>query len=65
MKLRRLMAIGRKEVLQVVRDPRSLMIALLLPLMQMFMLGYGVSLDITQSPCASRPGGEPSSRRTC
>ncbi len=43
---RRLAAIAYKETLQVWRDPRSLAIALLLPLMQMALLGYGVSLDI-------------------
>jgi len=32
------------------RDPRSLMIALLMPLMQMALLGYGVSLDIKHIP---------------
>lgn len=53
MKLRRIAAIARKETLQVLRDPRSLMIALLLPLMQMFMLGYGVNLDVDAIPiCA-------------
>jgi ABC-2 type transport system permease protein len=46
----RLRAIARKELLQVWRDPRSLMIALLMPLVQMFMLGYGVSLDIKHVP---------------
>ncbi|MEI9992027.1 MAG: ABC transporter permease [Rhizomicrobium sp.] len=46
----RLWAIARKELLQVWRDPRSLMIALLLPVVQMFMLGYGVSLDIKHVP---------------
>ncbi len=50
MKLVRLKAIARKEFLQVWRDPRSLMIALLMPLVQMFMLGYGVSLDIKHVP---------------
>jgi len=50
MNLVRLMAIARKELLQVWRDPRSLMIALLLPVVQMFMLGYGVSLDIKHVP---------------
>ena len=53
MRVRRIAAIARKEALQVVRDPRSLMIALLLPLMQMFMLGYGVNLDVKHIPmCA-------------
>jgi ABC-2 type transport system permease protein len=48
--LKRLLAIGYKETLQVWRDPRSLMIALLMPLMQMVLLGYGVSLDIRRVP---------------
>lgn len=43
---RRLFAIAYKETLQVCRDPRSLAIALLMPLLQMALLGYGVSLDI-------------------
>lgn len=46
MRLRRLKAIAVKEVLQVWRDPISLMIALLMPFMQMILLGYGVSLDV-------------------
>ncbi|HEX7648303.1 MAG TPA: ABC transporter permease [Noviherbaspirillum sp.] len=50
MRLRRIKAIGMKECLQIVRDPRSLMIALLIPLMQMFMLGYGINLDIKRIP---------------
>jgi len=44
--LRRVFAIAYKETLQVWRDPRSLAIALLMPFMQMALLGYGVSLDI-------------------
>lgn len=50
MKLRRLLAIAYKEALQIRRDPRSLAIALLMPLMQMGLLGYGVSLDIKHVP---------------
>jgi len=50
MNVRRILAIARKELIQVRRDPRSLAIALLLPLMQMFLLGYGISLDITNIP---------------
>jgi ABC-2 type transport system permease protein len=50
MKLRRLQAIAVKEMLQIWRDPRSLMIALLMPFMQMFLLGYGVSLDLKHIP---------------
>jgi len=50
MNLRRVFAIAFKETLQVWRDPRSLAIALLMPLMQMALLGYGVSLDIKRVP---------------
>jgi len=50
MNLRRVLAIAFKETLQVWRDPRSLAIALLMPLMQMGLLGYGVSLDIRRVP---------------
>jgi ABC-2 type transport system permease protein len=50
MNIRRLLAIAFKETLQIWRDPRSLAIALLMPLMQMAMLGYGVSLDIKHVP---------------
>ena len=46
MNLGRIFAIAYKETLQVWRDPRSLAMALLMPLMQMALLGYGVSLDI-------------------
>lgn len=57
------MAIARKETLQVMRDPRSLMIALLLPLMQMFMLGYGVNLDVKHLPlCVVDQERNPQSR---
>jgi ABC-2 type transport system permease protein len=46
MNLRRVRAIAKKEMIQVWRDPRSLMVVLLMPLMQMALLGYGVNLDI-------------------
>ena len=50
MRLRRVKAIAVKEVLQIWRDPRSLMIALLLPFTQMFLFGYGVNLDLKHIP---------------
>ncbi|PXW25350.1 ABC transporter permease [Paraburkholderia caballeronis] len=50
MSLRRLIAMAYKETLQIWRDPRSLAIALLMPMMQMALLGYGVSLDIRHVP---------------
>jgi ABC-type amino acid transport system permease subunit len=48
--LRRLKAIAVKEVLQIWRDSISLMIALLMPFMQMILLGYGISLDVKHLP---------------
>ncbi|MCX7250889.1 MAG: ABC transporter permease [Burkholderiales bacterium] len=62
MRWRRVKAILVKESLQIVRDPRSLMIALLVPLLQMFLLGYGISLDVKQIPlCAyDREGSQAS-----
>ncbi len=45
MSLRRLLAVSRKEVFQVLRDFRSLLIVLLMPLMLMTVLGYGINLD--------------------
>lgn len=50
MKLTRLKAMAVKETLQIWRDPFSLLIALLMPLMQMLLLGYGLSLDIKHLP---------------
>ena len=45
MNRRRIVAIARKEFIHVRRDPRSLLIALFLPIMQMILLGYGATLD--------------------
>ncbi|MDD2746109.1 MAG: ABC transporter permease [Acidithiobacillus ferrooxidans] len=50
MNIQRLLAMAYKETLQIWRDPRSLAVALLMPLMQMGLLGYGVSLDIKHVP---------------
>ena len=50
MNLQRVKAIAIKELLQVWRDPRSLLIALLMPVMQMLLLGYGVNLDVSRIP---------------
>jgi ABC-2 type transport system permease protein len=50
MRFRRLRTIAIKEVLQIWRDPRSLMVALLMPFTQMFLLGYGVTLDLKHIP---------------
>ena len=46
--LRRLAALVRKESLQLVRDPSSILIAFALPVMLLFLFAYAVSLDIRQ-----------------
>lgn len=42
---RRLSALVKKEGLQIVRDPSSIIIAFVLPLVLLFLFGYGISLD--------------------
>ena len=43
----RLFAIARKEVLQLRRDPRSLILAFLLPVVLLVFLGYAISWDVS------------------
>jgi ABC-2 type transport system permease protein len=46
---RRVVALIRKEVRQIFRDPSSILIAFVLPLILLFLFGYGVSLDTTRT----------------
>jgi ABC-2 type transport system permease protein len=50
MSWRRISAIMRKEVIQIWRDPRSLLVIFLMPLIQLFIYGYAVSLDVKHVP---------------
>ena len=45
--MRRTLALMHKEFLHIIRDPRSLVTALLNPLMMLFLYGYGISTDIS------------------
>jgi ABC-2 type transport system permease protein len=47
--VRRLATLVRKESLQVVRDPSSILIAFVLPMVLLFLFGYGVSLDTART----------------
>lgn len=47
---RRLLALVRKEGLQVIRDPSAILIAFVLPVILLFLFAYAVSLDIRQVP---------------
>jgi len=44
--LRRIKAIAKKEFIQIRRDPRSLAMALFIPVFLLVIFGYGLSLDI-------------------
>jgi ABC-2 type transport system permease protein len=50
MRWNRLMAMARKEVIQILRDSRSLFIVVIMPVTLMLLFGYGVSLDIKHTP---------------
>lgn len=44
-RFRRIVALIRKEMRQIVRDPSTVIIAIILPLTLLFLFGYGVSFD--------------------
>jgi drug efflux transport system permease protein len=49
---RRLRGMVRKEFLQILRDPSSIAIAFVMPVVLLFLFGYGVSLDARDVPLA-------------
>ncbi|HKJ70307.1 MAG TPA: ABC transporter permease [Gammaproteobacteria bacterium] len=49
---RRLWGLVRKESLQILRDPSSIAIAFVLPLVLLLIFGYGISLDAEEIPVA-------------
>ena len=51
-KARRVAALIRKELRQVVRDPSSVAIGVVLPLMLILLFGYALSLDVKNVPIA-------------
>ncbi len=48
----RLLAIARKEIIQLRRDPRSLLMAFVLPVLLVLLFGYAISFDVKQIPIA-------------
>jgi ABC-2 type transport system permease protein len=48
-RIRRFSALVRKETYQAIRDPSTILIAFVLPLILLFLFGYGVSLDTTRT----------------
>jgi ABC-2 type transport system permease protein len=47
-----LLALIRKEFIQIFRDPRTLGIALIMPVAQLFLLGYAATSDVRDVPLA-------------
>ena len=48
MKLLRIKAVAKKELLQIWRDPLSLAMAFLMPVMLLFIFGYAITLDVNR-----------------
>jgi ABC-2 type transport system permease protein len=51
-KWRRLAALMRKESRQLLRDPSSIAIGIVMPVILILLFGYGLSLDVTNVPIA-------------
>jgi len=50
MNLRRVRAVARKEFLHVLRDPRSLAMAIAIPMLMLILFGYALTLDVDNVP---------------
>lgn len=48
----RLGALIKKETRQMARDPATMLVGVLLPVMLLLLFGYGLSLDVKQVPLA-------------
>ena len=50
--VQRMVAIAREELHHILRDPRSLGVALLLPLVMVLIFGYGIDTELRDLPLA-------------
>ncbi|HJS28804.1 MAG TPA: ABC transporter permease [Anaerolineales bacterium] len=48
----RLTSLIRKEFIQIARDPRTLILVLIIPIMQLFLMGYAATNDVRNVPLA-------------
>lgn len=46
MSISRLISLIRKEFIQIARDPRTLILVLVIPIMQLFLMGYAATTDV-------------------
>jgi len=51
-RVRRIASLVRKETRQIVRDPSSIAIGIILPVVLILLFGYGLSLDVDRVPVA-------------
>lgn len=51
-RVRRTLALIRKETWQLLRDPSSIAIGIVMPLMMLLLFGYGLNLDVKDVPVA-------------
>lgn len=51
-RMRRIRSLIRKEALQMIRDPSSVAIGIVLPVVLILLFGYGLSLDVNNVPLA-------------
>ena len=51
-KMRRVGSLVRKETRQIIRDPSSIALGIVLPVLLILLFGYGLSLDVTNVPVA-------------
>jgi ABC-2 type transport system permease protein len=64
MNYRRTKAMARKELLHIVRDPRSLIMALAVPMLLLLLFSYALSLDVDRIPTiVYDQDGSPQSRQ--
>lgn len=59
----RILAIVRKEFLHIIRDPRTLMVMFLIPIVQLVLLGYSATTDIEHLRTAVLDGDETTASR--
>ncbi|MCK4489210.1 MAG: hypothetical protein KAU23_03070, partial [Anaerolineales bacterium] len=50
--MKRMLTIMRKELIHIVRDPKTLMLVIVMPVMMLVLLGYAVASDIEDIPLA-------------
>lgn len=60
----RLLSLIRKEFIQIVRDPRTLVLTLIYPVVMLFLLGYAITNDVRNIPLAVLDRDNTSQSRT-